>query len=130
MNDQVELVRRAPDLNDLELGASHHADMDAVAVTHVGFLVVRHDVDQLACPLGEQCAEQLDEHGLLVSGRVAVEMWHGDEVQVVQDAVHADMDADVEERHATVLAIVKRQRKRPHVVVGHDVADDSQGVGN
>ncbi len=28
VNDQVELVRRAPNLNDLELGASHHVDLD------------------------------------------------------------------------------------------------------
>jgi hypothetical protein len=53
VNDQVELVRRALYLNDLELGAPHHADLDAVAMTHVGLIAVCCDADQLACPPGE-----------------------------------------------------------------------------
>ncbi len=39
VNDQVELVKRTPDLNDFKLGAPHHANLDAVNVTHVGLLV-------------------------------------------------------------------------------------------
>jgi hypothetical protein len=61
---------------------------------------------------------------------VAVEVRHGDQVQVVQDAVHTDTDADIKERCATMLAAVKRQRKHPHVVASHDVTDDLQGVDN
>jgi hypothetical protein len=61
---------------------------------------------------------------------VAVKVRHGDQVQVVQDTIHTDTDADVEERRAAMLVVVKRQRKRPHIVVGHDVADDLQGVGD
>ncbi len=51
-------------------------------------------------------------------------MRHGDQVQVVQDVVHVDTDADVEERRAAMLAAVKQYRKRPQVVAGQDVADD------
>ncbi len=68
VNDQVELVRRALDLNDFELGAPHHADVDVVHVTHVSLFAVRHDADQLVRPSGKQRAEQLDEHGLLDAG--------------------------------------------------------------
>jgi hypothetical protein len=107
VNDQVELVRRAPDLNNLELGTSHHANLDAVALTHVRLLSIRRDANQLACPPNEQRAEQLDEHDLLVGDRVAIEMRHGDQVQVVQDTIHADTDVDVEKRHVAVLAAVK-----------------------
>ncbi len=80
VNDQVELVKRAPDLNDFELSAPHHADLDAVDVTHVGLLAIRRDANQLARPPDEQCTKQFDEHGLLVGGRVAVEVRHGDQV--------------------------------------------------
>ncbi len=128
VNDQVELVRHTPDLNDFELSTPHHANLDAIDVTHVGLLTIRRDADQLAHPPGEQRAEQLDEHGLLVGGRVVVEVWHGDQVQVVEDAIHANTDADVEERPPTMLAAVKRYCKRPHVVVCQDVVDDLQGV--
>ncbi len=76
-------MTHAPDLNDFEFSTPHHADLDAVDVTHVGLFAIRRDADQLARPPGEQCAEQLYEHGLLVGGRVAVEVRHGDQVQVV-----------------------------------------------
>ncbi len=130
VNDQVELVRCAPDLNDLELGALHHLDLDVVAVIHVGLLAVRRDANQLACPLGEERIKQLDEYGLLVGGRVVVEVQHGDQVQVVQDVVHADTDVDVEEHRAVMLVAIKRQCKRPQIIAHHDVADDLQGVGD
>jgi len=107
VNDQVELVKRAPDLNDFEFGTPHHADLDAVDVTHVGLLAIRRDADQLARPPDEQRAKQFDEHGLLVGGRVAVEVRHGDQVQVVQDAIHANTDANVEERRVAMLATAK-----------------------
>ncbi len=61
---------------------------------------------------------------------MAVEVRHGDQVQVVQDAVHTDTDVNVKERFAAMLAVVKRYRKCPHVVVGQDVADDLQGVAD
>jgi len=130
MNDQVELVKRAPDLKDFELSTSHHADLDAVGVTHVGLLAIRRDTDQLARPPGEQRTEQLDEHGLLVSGHVAIKVRHGDQVQVVQDAVHTNTDADIEECRIAMLATVKRYRKRPHIITGQDVVHDLQGVAD
>ncbi len=57
MNDQVKLVKHAPNLSDLELSTPHHADLDVVAVTHVGFLAVRRDAEQLASPPDEQRTE-------------------------------------------------------------------------
>jgi len=120
VNNQVELVRCAPNLNDLEFDTPHHVDLDAVAVTHVGLLAVRRDANQLACPP----SEQLDEHGFLVGDRVVVEVRHGDQVQVVQDVVHADTDVDVKEHRAAMLAAIKRQCKRPHIIARHDIVDD------
>ncbi len=61
---------------------------------------------------------------------MVVEVRHGDQVQVVQDVVHADTDVDVKERRAAMLAAIKRQCKRPHIIARHDVVDDLQGVGN
>jgi hypothetical protein len=60
----------------------------------------------------------------LVGGYVAVEVRHGDQVQVVQDAIHTDTDANVKKRRAVMLATVKWYCKRPHVVAGQDVTDD------
>ncbi|CAK9864327.1 unnamed protein product [Sphagnum jensenii] len=130
VNDQVELVRHTPDLNDFELGAPHHVDLDAVDVTHVGLHAVCRDADQLARPPDEQRAEQFDEHGLLVGGRVAIEVRHGDQMEVLQDTVHTDMDANVEERRAAMLAAVKRYHKCPQVVAGQDVIDELQGMAD
>ncbi len=61
---------------------------------------------------------------------MVVEVRHGDQMQVVQDTVHADTDADIKKCRAAMLAAIKRQCKRPHIIARHDVADDLQGVGD
>jgi len=51
------------------------------------------------------------------------EMWHRDQMKVVEDPFDRDTDADIEERGAVMGTAIKRNRERPHIVAREQDAD-------
>ncbi len=57
---------------------------------------------------------------------MTTEVWHRDQMKVVEDPFDRDADANIEERGAAMGAAIKRDRKRPHVVAREQDADLGQ----
>ncbi len=54
---------------------------------------------------------------------MTTEVWHHDQLKVVEDPFDKDADADIEERGAVMGAAIKRDRECPHVVARKQDAD-------
>ncbi len=57
---------------------------------------------------------------------MTTEVWHRDQMKVVEDPIDRDADADIKERGAAMGAAIKHNRERPHVVTQEQDADLGQ----
>ncbi len=57
---------------------------------------------------------------------MTTEVWHRDQMKVIEDPFDRDADADIEERGAMMGATIKRDREGPHVVAQEQDADLGQ----
>ncbi len=100
--------------------------LNAGDVSHVRALAIGHNTDQLVGPRHTECAEKRHEHFDLQVGSMTTEVWHRDQMKVVEDPFDRDADPDIEERGAAMGAAIKRDRERPHVVTRKQDVDLGQ----
>ncbi len=54
---------------------------------------------------------------------MTTEVWHRDQMKVVEDPFDRDADADIEEHSAAMGAAIKCNRERPHIIAREQDAD-------
>ncbi len=57
---------------------------------------------------------------------MTTEVWHRDQMKVVEDPFDKNADANIEERSAAMGAAIKRDRECPHVVAREQDVDFGQ----
>ncbi len=100
--------------------------LNAGDVSHVRALAIGRNTDQLVGPGHTERAKKRHEHFDLQVGSMTTEVWHRDQMKVVEDPFDRDADPDIEERGAVMGAAIKRDRERPHVVARKQDADLGQ----
>jgi len=95
-------------------------------VSHVRALPIDCNTNQLVGPGHTKRAEKRHEHFDLQVGCMTIEMWHRDQMKVVEDPFDNNADVNIKERNAAMGAAIKRDRERPHVVGREQDADFGQ----
>jgi hypothetical protein len=97
--------------------------LNADDVFHVRALAIDRNSDQFVGPQHTERAEKRHEHFDLQVSCVTTEVWHRDQMKIVDDPFDKDADADDEECGAAMGASIKRDRKHLHVGAREQDAD-------
>ncbi len=93
LDDDVDLMRRAPHAQHIELSTPRDASDETSVVPNHRVLVVRWCVEQLDVPIRVKRVEELVEQIVQDLRHMAIEQRKADRVKVVEPTFEADPDA-------------------------------------
>ncbi len=126
LNNEISLV-----VDTIYLCHVMHCEVDKLLlnagdVSHVRALAIARNTDQLVGPGHTKRAKKHHEHFDLQVNCMTTEVWHRDQMKVVEDPFDRDADVNIEERGAAMGVAIKRNIERPHIVAREQDADLGQ----
>ncbi len=93
LDNDVDLMRRAPHAQHIELSAPRNASDKTSVVPSHRVLVVRRRVEQLNAPIWVERVEELAKQIIQDLRHMAIEQRKADQVKVAEPALEGDLDA-------------------------------------
>ncbi len=116
LNNEIGLVVDTVYLHHIMRREVDKLLLNAGDVSHVRALAIGHNTNQLVSSGQTERAKKRHEHFDLHVNCMTTEVWHRDQMKVVEDPFDRNANAYIEERGVAMDATIKRDKKRPHVV--------------